>query len=40
MQGRDARPHYEEFLRIRSGAVQDPLVDDARRRITTLGKLP
>jgi tetratricopeptide (TPR) repeat protein/tRNA A-37 threonylcarbamoyl transferase component Bud32 len=31
----DARPQYEEFLRIRQGATGDPLVDDARKRIGT-----
>jgi tetratricopeptide (TPR) repeat protein len=34
----DARPQFQEFLRIRQGASGDPLVDDARRRIDAAGK--
>jgi tetratricopeptide (TPR) repeat protein len=33
MQKLDARPQYEEFLRIRQDATGDLLVDDARRRL-------
>ena len=33
MQKLDARPQYQEFLRIRQGATDDPLVDDARKRL-------
>ena len=33
MQKLDARPQYEEFVRIRQGATNDPLVDDARKRL-------
>ena len=29
----DARPQFQEFLRIRQGAAGDPLVEDARRRL-------
>jgi tetratricopeptide (TPR) repeat protein len=32
MQKLDARPQYEEFVRIREGATGDLLVADARRR--------
>ena len=34
----DARPQFQEFLRIRQNATGDPLVDDARRRIDAAGK--
>ena len=37
-QKQDARPQFEEFLRIRRGVTGDPLADDARRRIETAGK--
>jgi eukaryotic-like serine/threonine-protein kinase len=40
VQGRESRPHYEEFLRIRRSAAQDLLAEDARRRINALGKVP
>lgn len=40
MLGRDARPHYEEFLKIRGSALQDLLVDDARRRVEALRRRP
>jgi tetratricopeptide (TPR) repeat protein len=33
MQKLDARPQYQEFLRIREAATGDPLVDDARKRL-------
>ena len=33
MQKLDARPQYQEFLRIRQAATDDPLVDDARKRL-------
>ena len=33
MQKLDARPQYEEFLRIRQGATDDPFVDDVRKRL-------
>jgi hypothetical protein len=33
MQKLDARPQYQEFLRIRQGATEDPLVVDARKRL-------
>ena len=33
MRGLDARPQFEEFLKIR-GAARDPLVEDARRRLS------
>ena len=33
MQKLDARPQYQEFIRIRQGATDDPLVDDARKRL-------
>jgi hypothetical protein len=33
MQTLDARPQYQEFLRIRQAATDDPLVDDARKRL-------
>ena len=33
MQKLDARPQFQEFLRIRSGATGDPLVEDARKRL-------
>jgi eukaryotic-like serine/threonine-protein kinase len=33
MQGLDAKPQYEEFLAIRGGAANDPLVVDVRRRL-------
>ena len=32
----DARPQFQEFLRIRQGATGDPLVEDARKRVATL----
>ncbi len=31
----DARPQFDEFLRIRQGATGDPLVEDARKRVAT-----
>jgi tetratricopeptide (TPR) repeat protein len=33
MQKLDARPQFQEFLRIREGATGDPMVEDARRRL-------
>ena len=33
MRGLDAKPQYQEFLAIRGGAANDPLVVDARRRL-------
>jgi tetratricopeptide (TPR) repeat protein len=33
MQKLDARPQFEEFLRIREGATGDPLVEDAKKRL-------
>jgi tetratricopeptide (TPR) repeat protein/tRNA A-37 threonylcarbamoyl transferase component Bud32 len=33
MQKLDARPQFQEFLKIRQGATTDPLVEDARRRL-------
>jgi eukaryotic-like serine/threonine-protein kinase len=38
LQKLDARPQYEEFLKIRQGATNDPLVADARRRLDAAGK--
>lgn len=38
--GMNARPSYEEFLKIRSHATKDPLVQDTRLRLGALGKLP
>ena len=36
MRGLDAKPQYQEFLAIRGGAANDPLVVDARRRLDPL----
>ena len=36
--GMNARPRYEEFLKIRSNATKDPLVQDARQRLADLGQ--
>jgi tetratricopeptide (TPR) repeat protein len=38
MQKLDARPQYDEFLKIRQGATGDPLVADARRRRDAAGR--
>ena len=38
MQKLDARPQFQEFLRIRQGATGDPLVEDARRRLAVAAK--
>ncbi len=38
MQKLDARPQFQEFLRIRQGATGDPLVEDARRLAAAAGK--
>ncbi len=38
MQKLDARPQYEEFLKIRQGATADPLVEDARKRLDATGR--
>jgi tetratricopeptide (TPR) repeat protein len=38
MQKLDARPQFQEFLRIRQAATNDPLVEDARKRLGTPGK--
>ena len=38
MQKLDARPQYQEFLRIRQGATDDPLVGDARKRLAGGGE--
>jgi eukaryotic-like serine/threonine-protein kinase len=38
MQKLDARPQYEEFLKIRQGATADPLVEDARKRLDPTGR--
>ena len=37
--GMNARPGYEEFLKIRGHATNDPLVQDTRQRLSALGKL-
>ena len=36
--GMNGRPRYEEFLKIRTSATNDPLVQDARRRLALLGQ--
>ena len=38
MQKLDARPQFQEFLRIRQAADPDPLVEDARKRLAAAGK--
>jgi tetratricopeptide (TPR) repeat protein len=38
MQKLDARPQFQEFLRIRQAASGDPLVEDARRRIESAAR--
>jgi tetratricopeptide (TPR) repeat protein/tRNA A-37 threonylcarbamoyl transferase component Bud32 len=38
MQKLDARPQFEEFLKIRQGATGDPLVEDARQRLAAPGR--
>jgi tetratricopeptide (TPR) repeat protein/tRNA A-37 threonylcarbamoyl transferase component Bud32 len=38
MQKLDARPQFEEFLRIRQGATGDPLVEDARKRVAAVSQ--
>jgi serine/threonine protein kinase/Tfp pilus assembly protein PilF len=38
MQKLDARPQFQEFLRIRQAADADPLVEDARKRLEAAGK--
>ena len=38
MQKLDARPQFQEFLRIRQAAAGDPLVEDARRRLEAAGR--
>jgi hypothetical protein len=38
MQKLDARPQFQEFLRIRQADTNDPLVEDARRRLETAGR--
>ena len=40
MRGLDPRIQYKEFLAFRDDAAQDPLVNDARRRLAALDKLP
>ena len=40
MRGLDPRAQYQEFLAIRGGAADDPLVKDAQRRLAALGKQP
>jgi len=37
LQKLDARPQFQEFLKIRQGATGDPLVEDARRRLEGAG---
>jgi tetratricopeptide (TPR) repeat protein/tRNA A-37 threonylcarbamoyl transferase component Bud32 len=38
MQKLDARPQYQEFLKIRQGATGDLLVEDARKRLGASGR--
>jgi tetratricopeptide (TPR) repeat protein/tRNA A-37 threonylcarbamoyl transferase component Bud32 len=38
MQKLDARPQFEEFLKIRQGATADLLVEDARKRLAATGR--